>query len=135
MPTFDAAVARLEIGHQVLGTGLQVVQLGVRHSNVTRLSTRAPPVDDSEYIRIAADVIVAGHTAALLHTPVLRCQHHNHVTRWAGGVEDLWETVLSGRQRTQRSCLSRSCSQWNVLQPCHMTNDSESGYLKIRLRV
>jgi len=87
--TVDAVVAGLEVGDDVLGAGLLLVQRRVRQLDDARGSSGAARVEQRQHVGRAADVDVRVDAAAEPHPAELGRLHHDHVPERTAGVERL----------------------------------------------
>ena len=85
--TVDADVAGLEVGDDVLGTGLLLVKRRVQQLDDARRSPGAASVEQRQHVGSAADVDVCIDAATESHSAELCRLHHDHVTERTAGVE------------------------------------------------
>jgi len=85
--TVNAAVAGLEVSNHVLGTGLLLVERGVRQLDHTRRSSGAAGVEYGQHVGRAADVYVRVDAATELHSTELGRLHDDSVAERTAGVE------------------------------------------------
>jgi len=94
--TFLTDVVGLEVGEEVLLTGLQQVHGIVRYGDSTMATPGASSVEMLKHIRPASDFVLRGETLATrVDAPVARLDDHDDRVRGAAGVERVWKAVLS----------------------------------------
>ena len=92
--TFYADVARLQVGHEVLATRLELQEVGVEHLNRAILLPRAAVVQQGHHIRGASNVITGCQAPTHLHPAEARRLHEDDLARRTGAVERLWVAVF-----------------------------------------
>ena len=110
--TVDAVVAGLEVGDDVLGAGLLLVQSGVGQLDDARRSSGAACVEKRSHVGRAADVDVGVDAAAEPHAPELGRLHDDHVARRTAGVERLPLAVVAHHRHIRRQrCTPNTASR------------------------
>ena len=92
--TLHTAVRGFEVRQQVLGTGLQPVQVSVRNIQFTGAFPGALLVQLGQHIGWAPDVIVTWQAAAEFHSPVMRWRHQDDLVVLTGGVKHLPAVIV-----------------------------------------
>jgi len=109
--TVDAGVAGLQVGDDVLGTGLLLVKRGVGQLDHTRRSSGTAGVEQRQHVGRAADVDVRVDAAAEPHPPEPGRLHDDHVPERTAGVERFPLAVVLHQRRAAAAAGAPRCRQ------------------------